>query len=70
MRFEPESPVPELIRSVPHVAFEVDDLDAALAGREILCPPGSPSAGVRAAMIVDDGALIELIEFRRKPARP
>ena len=52
------------IQSLPHMAFEVDDLDAALAGKQVLVPPGSPSAGVRAAMFVDNGALIELIEFR------
>jgi hypothetical protein len=63
MRFEPDSPVPELVRTVPHVAFEVDDIDAALEGKEVLSPPGSPSSGVRAAMIVHDGCPIELIEF-------
>ncbi len=65
MRFEPECSLPAAIQSQPHIAFEVDDLDAALEGKEVLCSPGSPSAGVRAAMIVDDGALIELIEFRK-----
>jgi len=30
MRFEPDSPIHPLIKSVPHVAFEVDDLEAAL----------------------------------------
>jgi hypothetical protein len=64
MRFEPDSPLPAAVRSLPHIAFEVDDLDAALEGKEVLCPAGSPSQGVRAAMILDDGALIELIEFR------
>jgi hypothetical protein len=64
MRFEPDSPLPAPIQSLPHVAFEVDDLDAALEGKQILVPPGSPSAGVRAAMILDDGALNELIEYR------
>ena len=64
MRFEPGSPLPPEVQSLPHIAFEVDDLDAALEGKQVLVPPGSPSAGVRAAMIVDDGALIELIEFR------
>jgi hypothetical protein len=67
MRFEPDSPIPELIRTVPHIAFEVDDLDAALAGEEVLCPPGSPSKGVRAAMIIDNGAPVELISFSKKP---
>ena len=31
--------------------LEVDDLDAALEGKQVLVPPGSPSAGVRAALI-------------------
>jgi hypothetical protein len=35
MRFEPDSPLPELVKTVPHVAFEVDDLRAELAGREV-----------------------------------
>lgn len=66
MRFDPDCPVHALVRTVPHVAFEVDDLDAALEGREVLTPPGSPSEGVRTAMIVHNGAPIELIEFERK----
>ena len=66
MRFEPDCPVPPLVRTVPHVAFEVEDLDAELQGKEVLIPPGSPSEGVRAAMIVHNGAPIELIEFRRR----
>ncbi len=69
MRFEEDSPLHPLIKTLPHIAFEVDDLDAALEGEEILHPPGSPSEGVRAAMIVVDGAPVELISFRR-PAIP
>jgi len=67
MRFEPDCPVSELVRSVPHIAFEVDDLEAAIEGKELLGPVTSPSSGVRVAMIVDNGAPVELIEFR-KPA--
>ena len=66
MRFEPDSSVPDLIKTVPHVAFEVDDIDAALAGKTVLTPPNAPSAGVRVAMIVHDGAPIELIQFARR----
>ena len=71
MRFEAEAAVPDLIRLVPHVAFEVTDLSSELAGREILIPPNSPSAGVRAAFIVEHGAPIELLEFTdpKHPAR-
>lgn len=65
MRFEPDSPMPELIRNVPHLAFVVDDLEAALDGKEILTPPNSPSEGLRVAMIVHDGAPIELMEFSK-----
>ena len=63
LRFESDSPVPELVRSVPHVAFEVDNLEAAIAGKEIVFPPFSPYSGVRAAMIVENGAPIEVLEF-------
>jgi len=63
MRFEPGAPYPEIIKAVPHVAFEVDDLEAALEGKEILVAPNSPSEGVRVAMIIDDGAPVELLEF-------
>jgi hypothetical protein len=66
MRFEADSPLHPLIKSVPHVAFEVDDLDAALVGQDVISPPGSPSDGVRAAMIVVDGAPVELIWFRQQ----
>ena len=66
MRFGPDCPVSELVRTVPHVAFEVDNLEEALEGKEILSPPSSPSEGVRVAMIVHDGAPIELLEFRKK----
>src|SRR5580698_2052809 len=63
MRFEADAIVPDLVRQVPHVAFEVADLASELAGREILIPPNSPSDGVRVAFIVENGAPIELLEF-------
>ena len=56
MRFEPDAPYPEVIKTVPHVAFEVDSLETALEGKEILVASNSPSTGVRVAMILDDGA--------------
>ncbi len=59
MRFEADAAVPDLIRQVPHVAFEVADLASELAGREILIPPNSPSDGVRVAFIVENGAPID-----------
>jgi hypothetical protein len=71
MRFELDAAVPDLVRQVPHVAFEVDDLARELAGREVLIAPNSPSGGVRVAFIVENGAPIELLEFTdpNHPAR-
>ncbi|MGB8890326.1 MAG: hypothetical protein WCC87_26610 [Candidatus Korobacteraceae bacterium] len=66
MRFEPDSPIPALVRQVPHVAFEVDDLDAELREREILIAPDSPSPGVRVAFIVENGAPVEFLQFEIK----
>ena len=65
MRYSDDSPLHPAIKTLPHVAFEVDDLDAALEGQEVIYPPGSPSEGVRAAMILVDGAPVELIWFSR-----
>ena len=65
MRFDPDSPVPDLVQTVPHVAFEVDDLEAALDGREVLIEPNSPSPGVLVAFVVDNGAPVELMQIDR-----
>jgi len=69
MRFEPDSPTSELVRTVPHVAFVVDDLDAELEGKEVWLEPTAISDGGRVAMIIDDGAPVELLEFRKESAK-
>lgn len=69
MRFDAHCAVPDVVRTVPHIAFEVDDLDEALRGKEILIAPNAPSSGVRVAFILDDGAPIELLEFRQPDVR-
>lgn len=66
IRFDPDCPVSDLIRTVPHIAFEVDNLEEALAGQTLIGEVSSPSVGVRVAMIIDDGAPIELLEFSKK----
>lgn len=68
MRFDPDCSLPELVQTVPHVAFEVDDLDEAIAGQEILIEPNEPSPGIRVAFIVDDGAPVEFLEVDRQVA--
>jgi hypothetical protein len=65
MRFEPDSPASELVRTIPHIAFEVDNLDIEIEGKELLGGVSEPSEGVRVAVIVDDGAPVELLEFSK-----
>ena len=63
MRFEEGCTLPALVKTVPHIAFKVDDLDAELEGKEILIAPNSPSEGVRVAFIVHNGAPVEFLEY-------
>jgi hypothetical protein len=62
MRFEPDCPLPELVKSLPHVAFEVEDLEAELEGKEVLIQPNSPSEGITVAFILDNGAPVEFLQ--------
>ena len=65
MRFDLDSPISDLVKTVPHIAFEVDDLDVAIVGQTLLGEISSPSEGVKVAMIIDNGVPIELLEFRK-----
>jgi hypothetical protein len=68
MRFDSDSCLPEIIRTVPHVAFEVSDIDSAVIDQEIILAPTSPSKGVRSAMILHNGAPVEVISFESCPS--
>jgi hypothetical protein len=63
MRFEPGCPLPELVQTVPHVAFVVENLAAEIKGKHVIIQPNSPSAGVQVAFIEENGAPIELMQF-------
>lgn len=65
MRFEKDCQMDQLIQTVPHLAFVVNDLDYELANRgfKIISEPNLPMEGLRVAMIEHNGAPIELMEF-------
>lgn len=63
MRYEDGAPYPELVKTVAHVAFEVDDLEEAIKGRRVIIKPNSPSSGVMVAFIEENGAPIELLQI-------
>jgi hypothetical protein len=63
MRFEKDCSLPELVKTVAHIAFVVEDLEEAIKGKNIIIEPNSPSEGVRVAFIEDNGAPIEFLQF-------
>jgi len=62
-RYWEGAPYPDLVKSVPHIAFEVDNLEEALQGYRILIEPNSPSLGVKVAFIEVRGAPVELMQI-------
>lgn len=68
MRFDKDCTIHELIKTVPHLAFVVKDLDFELTTRKfkILSEPGLAMAGIRVAMIEYNGAPIELMEIEHE----
>ena len=51
------------MKSVPHVAFEVDDLAIAIRDQKVIIEPNSPSNGVIVAFIEVNGAPVELMQI-------
>ena len=63
MHFDEDNDLPEVIKTMPHVAYVVDDLALAIEGKDIILPPESPAEGVTVAFIMDGRNLIELLQF-------
>ena len=62
-RYWEDAPYPDLVKTVPHVAFEVDDLTAALKDQHVIIELNSPSRGVTVAFIEVSGAPVELMQI-------
>ena len=62
-RYWEDAPYPELVKTVPHVAFEVENLSAALEGQRIIIHPNRPSKGLLVAFIEVDGVPVELMQY-------
>jgi hypothetical protein len=62
-RYEVDAPYPEIVKTVPHVAFEVDDLEHELLGKKVIIESNCPSPGVTVAFIEDDGAPVEFLQI-------
>lgn len=66
MRFEDDSPIHSLIQKIPHIAFEVDNIESAIQGKEVISDIDSPAKGIKVAMIIENGVPVEFLEFDRK----
>jgi hypothetical protein len=62
MRYEKDCKLPEIVKTIPHVAFEVEDIYEAIRGKKIIIEPNSPSEGNIVAFIEENGAPIEFIQ--------
>ena len=63
-RYWEGAPYPELVKTIPHVAFIVEDLQAEIAGKNVIIEPNSPSEGLVVAFIEVNGAPVELMEYK------
>jgi hypothetical protein len=64
LRFEPDTPVTGPLRTDPHVAYRVDDVEAAIVGHEVLAEPFDVGDGfVRVAFVLVDGAVVEFMQY-------
>jgi hypothetical protein len=63
-RFPEDHGLPELVTRCPHIAFQVENLDAEIQGATVLFGPYSPLPGYRVAMIEEQGVPIELVETK------
>jgi len=69
LRFEPDSPVTGPVREMPHVAYRVDDIQAAAEGMTPLLGPLDVGPRIVAFFQTDDGAVIELVKYKDPECR-
>jgi hypothetical protein len=60
--YEPDSPEAELIRTAPHVAYRVDNLEEAMNGLPVIAEPFDVFGEVRVSFVEVDGAPVEFVE--------
>lgn len=63
IRFDADAPFPDDVKTRPHIAFKVDSLNEAVAGKRIVMPPTNSKPGIRFAFIDVEGVLIEFFEI-------
>jgi hypothetical protein len=54
---------PDIVKQLPHIAFEVTDILEAIKGHEVIIEPNNPSEGLLVAFVVINGAPVEFIQW-------
>lgn len=67
-RFEADSCLHPLIQQLPHVAFKVESLEEAIAGKVLLLSPYEPFKGLRVAITEEGGWPVEYLETKLSEA--
>lgn len=65
MRYDDDCPLPEMVKTKPHIAFEVENLYDYIKDKKIIIAPNSPSEGNIVAFIEEKGMPIELIQRKK-----
>jgi hypothetical protein len=65
LRFEEGNPNPDVIKYIPHVAFEVEDMDEATKGEKVIYGPNRETPGIAVSFIEVAGATVEFLELDR-----
>ena len=65
VRFAADSPLLDTpVAKMPHVSWQVDDLDAELEGKQPVVGPLAVGENIRIAYFYEDGALVEYLEVK------
>lgn len=63
MRYGENCTLPDVVKKLPHVAFEVDDIYEAIEGHNVIIEPNSPSEGVIVAFVLVNDAPVEFLQW-------
>ena len=69
MRYGSKCKLPDVVKKLPHVAFEVDDIYKAIKGRKVIISPNFPVEGCIVAFVLINNAPVEFIQFTNRDLR-
>ncbi|HEY3324523.1 MAG TPA: dihydroxyacetone kinase subunit DhaK [Planctomycetota bacterium] len=66
VRCEPDSPMPDVIKTKPHAAYVVSSIEEAMKGKPVVLQPFDATPTCRVAFIMDGDSLIELMQLKEE----